>query len=75
MSAELERRVNRARRQIGAGIPSRSGGQVGFVHDNNIVRFTRDGLGLHLFPVQASLLKVIACSAFATTSMPVAVPW
>ncbi len=59
----LEGRLDRASRKLGDG---RTGAgadtAIEFEHDDNIVRFATNGLGLDLFPSQATLLKVIACA-------------
>lgn len=66
-STTLERRLHNASRQIDS--TRRAGDSIGtgFEHDDNIVRFATDQLGLDVFPWQATLLKVLTCSEHLLT--------
>ena len=69
MSGGLERRVERAMAAMNGGqhLDARRS-PTAYEHDGNIVRFAADGLGLDLFPLQATLLKVLSCSEHLFTA-------
>jgi hypothetical protein len=66
-SPALERRLHNASRQIESARCPTDSIETGFEHDDNIIRFATDELGLDLFPRQATLLKVLTCSEHLLT--------
>ena len=66
----LEQRVNQARLKLGqvVGGDSSGGLAVGFEHDGNVARFAVEGLGLQLYPRQATLLKTLTCNEAIMTA-------
>ncbi|WP_394941309.1 hypothetical protein [uncultured Ilumatobacter sp.] len=60
-SSGLERRLKNANRQIDSSRRV-ADATTSFEHDDNVIRFATEHLGLDLFPRQATLLKVLTCA-------------